>query len=116
MILCTFLTILMSCSNSEKYEKISGEWECSSWISQSTGIDNCKNNVHFNFQTDKIYSSTLGVAIDTGNYRILNDMLYVTPNGKVEFVVKITRLDNDTLVFLMNQAGDEEILTLVRQN
>ena len=112
----SLLAILISCSDSELYQKISGEWKCTSWINKSKGIDKCKNNVHFKFRTDKFYYSTLGSVKDSGTYKIDDDILYVTPKGKMELAVKITKLNNDTLEFLMNQAGEEEILTLLRAN
>lgn len=111
-ILILGLATLVSCSNSEKYEKISGNWECITWINKSNGIDKCNNNVLFNFHPDKNYSSKLGSAQDSGSYKILNGLLYVSPIGKLEFAVKIIKLNNDTLELLMNQAGDEEILTM----
>ncbi len=116
MFLLGLIGFLISCSSSETYEKISGTWKCSSWINKAKGIDKCKNNVRFDFKLDKTYSSELGSAIDSGDYKILNDMLYVTPKGKMEFAVKIAKLNNDTLEFLMNQAGEEEVLTLIRSN
>ena len=115
IILLAFFTFLGSCSNSEYYEKISGNWECTSWINKSKGIDKCKNNVLFTFREDKSYSSLLGNVKDSGYFRIEDDMLHVTPEGKMEIAVKITKLNYDTLEFLMNQAGEEEILTLIRQ-
>jgi hypothetical protein len=105
---------LCSCSDAERYEKIAGKWECSSWINEVTGIDQCDNNVRFDFQLDKSYTSVLGAAQDSGTYRIQSNLLYVTPDDKLEFAVKITTLNPDTMVFLMNQAGNEEILTLVK--
>ena len=114
MIVFTSLIILASCSNSELYQKIPGEWKCSSWIVTSNGKDKCQNNVRFEFKADKTYTSVLGSARDTGTYSILSDMLYVTPDGKMEFGVQINKLTADTLEFLMNQAGEEEILTLVK--
>ena len=116
MILLAFSGILGSCSNSEIYEKISGDWKCTSWINKSKGIDKCNDNVRFEFQPDKSYYSEIGSAKDSGDFKILNDMLYVTPKGKMEFAVKITKLNNDTLEFLMNQAGEKEVLTLIRTN
>lgn len=114
MILLALIGLLGSCSNSEVYENIAGDWECTSWINKSKGIDKCNDNVRFEFQQGKTYYSELGSAKDSGSYKILNDMLYVTPKGKMEFGVKIAKLNSDTLEFLMNQSGDEEILTLIR--
>lgn len=114
MIVLVFFGFLGSCSNSENYVKISGDWKCTSWINKSKGMNKCRDNVRFEFQQDKSYYSELGNAKDSGNFKILNDMLYVTPKGKMEFAVKITKLNNDTLEFLMNQAGEEEVLTLIK--
>ncbi len=106
----------ISCSNSEDYTKISGEWKCASWINKVKGVDKCSDNVHFKFQADKTYTSTLGSVTDSGSYKIDGDMLYVTPEGKMELAVKITKLNQDTLEFLMNQSGEDEVLTLVKKN
>ena len=110
------LFLIMSCSTHGKYEKISGEWKCSSWTNKAKGVDKCRDNVYFNFRPDKTYYSELGSAKDSGDYKILEGKLYITPEGKMQFAVEITKLNNDTLRFLMNQAGDEEILTLVRKD
>lgn len=91
IILVVSMTFLGSCSNSENYKKISGDWKCASWINETQGIDKCDNNVLFKFHPDKSYYSTIGNAKDSGNFKILNDMLYVTPKGKMEFAVKITK-------------------------
>ncbi len=114
-VLIIILTLL-SCTTSENYELISGEWKCTSWINEAKAMDKCKNNVYFKFQTDKSYFSKLGNKEDSGDYKILDDMLYITPSGKMEFAVKIIKLNNDTLELLMNQAGDKEILTLIKEN
>ena len=93
-ILLSLLGICISCSNSEYYGKISGDWKCTSWINKSKGIDKCKNNVHFQFQQDKVYHSTLGNVKDSGDYEIVDDILYVKPKGKMELAVKITKLNS----------------------
>jgi hypothetical protein len=41
-------------------------------------------------------------------------MLYVRPEGKLEFPVRINKFTADTLQFLMNRGGTEEILTLAK--
>jgi hypothetical protein len=106
------LSFLFACTEKEQYEKISGEWECVRWVNLVSGDEKCDNNVYFMFDMEKDYVSKLGIAVDTGRYKIIDEILYVTPEGKSEFGVKITRLDQDTMVFLMNRAGEEEILTL----
>ena len=71
--------------------------------------------MHFQFNMDKTYYSKLGSVEDSGSYKIQGGNLRVFPQGKMELMVKITKLNNDTLTFLMNLAGEEEILTLVRK-
>jgi hypothetical protein len=105
----------ISCSDQEAYEKIAGEWECLNWLTESGGKDKCNNNVYFEFSLDKTYQSKLGNVVDSGKYKIQNETLYVSPKGKMELAVKIEKLDNDSLIFLMNQAGVKEILILKKK-
>jgi hypothetical protein len=108
-------TFIVSCTNQQKYEKITGSWECVSWINKAKGVDKCNNNVHFEFGQDKSYESILGRAHDSGTFKIQNNRLYITPRDKMEFAVEIQRLSQDTMVFLMNLAGNPEIMTLQRK-
>lgn len=116
LILIVLAVLLISCEETEKYEKITGEWECISWMNQSTGQDKCDDEIYFKFERDKTYYSKLGAGMDTGRYKIIDETLFVTPEGKQEFSVIITELTMDTLVFLMNSAGEREILTLTKMN
>jgi hypothetical protein len=108
------LFLAYSCSNSEMPQQINGKWQCVSWINKARGTDKCNNNVYFEFREDKTYFSRLGSVRDSGTYNVLYKMLYVRPYGQLEFPVRINKLNNDTLIFLMNQGGYEEILTLVK--
>ena len=106
---------LTSCfEDTEKYEMLSGEWGCVSWINEQRNIDLCDEDIYFNFQRDKTYNSILGDERDTGRYKIIDQMLYVSPDGKQEFSVRIQELHMDTTVFIMNSAGEQEVLTLYK--
>jgi len=48
----------ISCSNSEDYTMISGEWKCASWINKIKEVNKCSDNVHFKFQADKTYTNS----------------------------------------------------------
>ncbi|EDP97758.1 lipocalin family protein [Kordia algicida OT-1] len=113
VIVCALL--LISCDTSEQYEKIAGEWNCTTWITESTGADLCNNNVYFNFKADKTYQSKINNMEETGVYKIANGMLYSTPKGKLEIGVEISKLNTDTLQFVMSRFGEKEILTLVKK-
>ena len=114
VVLLSISFLVISCSSSKNYEKIYGNWVCVSWINKARGTDKCDHNVYFEFRTDKTYYSKLGIVRDSGTYFILNKMLYVRPYDQLEFPVRINKLENDTLRFLMNQGGYEEILTLIK--
>ena len=114
-IIALFGLLLMSCNESEQYKEIVGEWKCSKWITESTGADKCKDNVYFNFKEDKTYSSKIGGAQESGVYKIAEGMLYSTAQGKMEIGVEISKLNKDTLQFVMSNLGEKEILTLLRK-
>jgi len=114
IVLATFF-LFMSCNNAEQYEKLKGEWVCSSWTNVATGNDKCNNNVYFKFNEDKTYASKIGGNNTTGDYKIMNDLLYCTPKGKLEIAVEIKTLKIDTLELVMSRSGNEELLTLVRK-
>lgn len=107
--------LLISCDNSEEYDKIAGEWNCTSWIIASTGEDRCRDNVYFNFKKDKTYSSKIGGLEESGVYKLANGLLYSTPEGKLEIGVEINTLNKDTLQFVMSRSGSKETLTLLRK-
>lgn len=108
------LILFISCNDSEKEQKIIGEWACTSWTSES-GNDKCKNNVFFKFEPDKTYSSKIGGAKENGIYRVSNGLLYSTPEDKMEIAVEINILNSDSLQFTMSRSGNKEVLTLIRK-
>ena len=114
-IIAIFILLLFSCDNSENYKKISGEWKCTKWITESTGEDRCDNNVYFNFKENKTYTSKIGDQEASGIYKISNGLLYSTPDGKLEIAVEINILNNDTLQFTMSRSGEKELLTLLKK-
>ena len=115
ILLIIFGLFLISCDNSEEYDKIAGEWNCTQWITESTGENMCSDNVYFNFKRDNTYVSKIGSLEETGIYKISNGSLYSTPTGKLEIGVEINKLNKDTLQFIMSRSGEKEILTLLRK-
>lgn len=114
LILSLFFITCISCSDSGSYNEITGRWNCHSWVNKDGGSNKCNENVYFEFRADKTYFSSLGNLKDSGTYTLLHKMLYVRPEGKLEFPVRINKLTSDTLQFLMNRGGTEEILTLAK--
>jgi len=116
ILILVFTTLFfVSCANSDQYEKMNGNWVCSSWITESDGSDGCNDNVHFSFNMDKTYNSQFNATKEAGTYYLVGNVLYVTPEGKKEFGVELKRLDVDTMTILMNRSGSAETLTLVKK-
>jgi hypothetical protein len=115
LIVVVFGMLLISCDNSEQYEEIVGEWNCTSWIDTATGIGKCNNNVYFYFKKDKTYDSKIQGEEASGIYKISEGILYSTPEGKLEISVEINTLNKDSLQFTMSRSGNEEVLTLLRK-
>ncbi len=107
--------IAISCTQSEKYEQISGEWVCTSWTSEGSTTNKCNGNVYFEFNEDKTYTSVIGNMKDSGTYKIMDNLLYANPKGKMQIAVQIIQLKADTLGLLMNQAGTKEKLILAKK-
>ncbi len=111
------LTSIVSCDNTEKYDKLIGKWTCSEWIVPSTGTNNCSNNtVSFNFKGNKTYTYRFGSLNETGVYKISGNTLYSKPDGKLEIGVEINKLTHDSLEFIMSRSGDKEILRLIKES
>ncbi|WP_298903451.1 lipocalin family protein [uncultured Psychroserpens sp.] len=109
------LTILFGCDNSEKYDLITGKWGCGSWIIDSNGKDNCKDNVEFIFSADKSYTSKIGNISDSGKFEISGAQLICYPDGKMKIGVHLDKLKIDTLQFTMSRSGQKEVMTLIRE-
>lgn len=114
-LLFVLIAVGFSCSDKARYENISGEWTCVSWLNKQTNVDKCNHNVYFKFNLDKTYQSKIGIISDKGTYVLAEDRLFTTPEGKMEIGVQVLKLNKDSLQLLMNNGGVEEILTLVKK-
>lgn len=112
LLLCT--TMFFSCNDSEKEQQIIGEWHCSSWNQESSEHNKCNNNVYFKFNKDKTYNSKFGRLEEHGTFKIANNLLYSTPDNKLEIAVEFQKFSPDTLELIMSRSGNKEVLTLVR--
>ncbi len=73
------------------------------------------SQVHFKFEESGDYSSGFGTQNDKGQWRTELDKLYTVAYGKQEIMVKIVKLDGDTLRFEMNRGGRKETMTLLKE-
>jgi len=111
-----FTAFLLSCGGSKQKDLIIGRWTGVEWLEggQPSSILNPADAV-FQFDAGDAYSFTYAGNTEKGKYFVSNQQLFTTPEGGAKMMVRITKLDQDTLRFDMNRGGTSERLTLVRQ-
>ena len=114
--LIPFLLFLLSCNNnSENNKLIIGNWSGAEWLVNGAPSGHNAGDTRFTFNDKGEYSFEYGENREKGTYKIENDMLFTTPTGQQEIMVKITRLTKDSLIFDMNRGGQPETLTLLKK-
>jgi Lipocalin-like domain len=110
VLLCT-----LSCTDAKNNKLIIGKWQGVQW--QSNGKDLARNieSTSFSFDDKAAYQFDNAGTTEKGTYKVENESLYTTPEKGIEIMVKILKLTNDSLVFGMNNGGQEEILTLKKK-
>jgi len=113
-IICS--TLLISCGDSKQKDLIIGSWTGVEWLEagQPSSVLNPADAV-FQFDAGDTYSFTYAGNTERGKYFVSNQQLFTTPDGGVKMMVRIIKLDQDTLRFDMNRGGSSERLTLVRK-
>ena len=112
-ILLIMLTIT-ACTDTEREEAIIGTWTGVSWTLQGKDGGYNASSARFTFEEDKRYQYSYNGHQETGDYFISNQQLHTKPDGGTTMMVKIVRLEGDTMVFDMNRGGQAEQLVLSR--
>ena len=104
-----------SCDQSHHETKIIGSWTGSEWL--VGGIPSGRNaaDAHFTFEQNGNYTYEFANLKEEGVYKVENDMLFTTPKGGQEMMVRITKLTKDSLVFDMSRSGQPETLVLLKK-
>lgn len=115
LLICCFF---LSACNETAYPNaaaIVGNWAGASWLVE--GKDGIRNasETFFSFDGKGNYSFDYAGTRQTGTYKVENDMLFTTPAGEREIMVKITKLNSDSLQFEMNRGGQREELLLIKK-
>ena len=106
---------LTSCNKNPKAKLIVGKWEGIEWQREGSPANLNAEATNFNFDTEGNYTYNYQSNNETGTYKVENDMLFTTPEGGLEIMVKIAKLNADTLVFDMSRSGISESLVLVKK-
>jgi hypothetical protein len=109
------MAALISCSDSKHSSLIIGNWQGVEWLVNGASSTNNAKGTLFTFKANSEYIYDYSGTIEKGNYKILDDKLYTTPNDQQEMMVRIAKLTPDSLVFDMNRGGQPETLILLRK-
>jgi len=112
-LVCFFF--FFSCSENEHSKTIIGQWKGIQWESTDHSIAHDPSTVEFDFNSNGTYRYRYHSYSETGKYKVEHNMLFTTPEGGREMMVYIQKLNQDTLIFQMNRAGNTEHLSLVKQ-
>jgi len=93
---------------------IFGKWTGIEWLSEGTPSTYDPHNASFTFNENGDYTFQYADNIEKGKYTFSNNQLFTTPEGGIRMMVKVIKLENDTLIFDMNRGGQAERLSLVR--
>jgi hypothetical protein len=107
-----------ACKN-EVQEKIAGKWYAAQLIECDEIIPIERENVNLELSEKGkyIFNSTLNIH-EEGDYNLKDSLLYTKDLLKADATVKVVRiakLNKDTLELAMNYKGKEQILTLLRE-
>ena len=103
-----------SCGNKENNKMIIGNWTGREWLVNGSPSNRNVAETHFMFDDNGNYRYTYAGTEEKGTYKVENDMLFTKPVDQQEIMVKIKKLNADTLIFDMNRGGQTELLTLLR--
>jgi len=106
---------LPSCDNSKDKELIIGHWTGVEWLEEEAPSLYTPSDASFQFESTGDYTFTYAGNSEQGKYFVSNHQLFTTPDGGIKMMVKVMKLDQDTLRFDMNRGGKSERLTLVRK-
>lgn len=109
-----FLLSVWACDVEQNRPLLLGNWKMVSWKIVPTNQYVHGRRMDFQFNDDDTYSVDYGGESEEGTWRVAGNNLYTTENGMSEKMVKIITLNNDSLKFEMNRAGQLEVVTLVK--
>lgn len=114
-VICLSITIVSCQKKNDKNPQLIGNWQGHEWLLEDKPSDIVASQVHFEFLENGDYASGFGNQNDKGKWRTELDKLYTVAEGKQEIMVKIIKLDPDTLRFEMNRGGRKETMTLLKK-
>ena len=109
------ITVLIACTPNENQQKLIGKWAGVEWLVNDKPSGFNAQSTFFSFDDKGAYTYEYLGNKENGTYKVENEMLFTTPENQQEMMVKIAKLNKDTLIFDMNRGGQSEMLTLIRK-
>lgn len=110
------ITLFSACQKAnDKNPALLGKWQGTEWLifDKPGGMD--ATQVGFEFKEDGTYNARFGNQNQNGTWRTEKDKLYTQETGKQEIMVKLLKVDPESLEFEMNRGGQKETLKLAKQ-
>jgi hypothetical protein len=114
LMVLSLVLVFSSCIDSVNNKLIIGKWKATEWLENE--IPNIANatNTAFSFDDKGNYTFSHNETVRKGTYKVENNMLFTNEEGMQEIMINISKLNNDSLIFIMNNAGTPEQLTLLK--
>lgn len=109
------ITFIACENNNPNKQLIVGNWQAVQWLVGNQASNNNVAGTSFNFTATDSYTYNYAGNKEEGTYKVENDMLFTKPVNQAEMMVKIVKLNKDSLVFDMNRAGQAETLVLIKK-
>ncbi len=114
-LLSFFLLSIFACTPESNNQKVVGNWQGASWKVKGEESGRNAADVLFEFNADNTYFAAFGQQKEEGTFRLVENKLYTTAEGKAEKMVQVSLYSIDTLVMDMNRVGILEQLILVKK-
>jgi hypothetical protein len=111
----SLVLVFSSCIDSVNNKLIIGKWKATEWLENDTPNIANATNTAFNFDDKGNYTFSHNETVNKGTYKVENDMLFTTEEGMQEIMVNISKINNDSLVLIMNNSGVKEKLILIKE-
>ena len=111
------IILFAACNNTINVNQklVVGNWKVISWVNSKNMPVEKTTGISFAFNSDGKYIYSNDGVNEKGSYKVENDMLFTKPENENEIMVKIMKATSDSLVLMMNRAGQEELLSLIKK-
>ncbi len=108
------ILLLTACVDTKNNKIIIGSWHAVQWGSNGKPLNRNVETTFFTFTDKDTYTFENAGNVEYGTYKVEINNLFTTAKDKQEIMVKIVKLSSDSLVFDMDNGGQSETISLVK--